>query len=106
MKIYFGFGLKSLDSVEKFLLLLSRGGTELRSILTLPTTTTSEEAEGAEGVWEGTQPGQLTTTDPRDIPYPTAPCSAHTAGGRSKKSGTSGGVAFVCPTHHHMSHMR
>ena len=37
--------------------------------------------------WEGTQPGQLTPTDQRDIPYHIM-CSAVKAGGGRRKGGS------------------
>ena len=47
--------------------------------------------------WEGTQPGQLTPTAQRDIPYHRTPCSAYKAGGRRRKGGTLGVMAFCLP---------
>ena len=35
--------------------------------------------------WEGTQPGQLTPTDQRDIPDHVVSCSAYKAGGRRRR---------------------
>ena len=46
---------------------------------------TSEQAGGVQGVGQGTQPGQLTPTDQRDIPDHMASCSAYKAGGRRKR---------------------
>ena len=37
--------------------------------------------------WEGTQPGQLTPTDPRGVPAHMASCSAHRAGGEGGRGG-------------------
>jgi len=46
---------------------------------------------------EGAQPGQLTPTDPRDIPYHVTSCSVYKAGGR-RKGGMFRVMAFVCPS--------
>ena len=47
--------------------------------------------------WEGTQLGQLTPTDQRDIPYHMTSWSAYKAGGRRRKGGTFGVMAFCLP---------
>ena len=47
--------------------------------------------------WEGTQPGQLTPTDPRGIPDHRMSCLAIKAGGR-RKEGIFGVMAFVFPS--------
>ena len=44
--------------------------------------------------WEGTQPGQLTLTDQRDIPHHTTSCSAIKTGGRRRKGRMFGVMAF------------
>jgi len=39
------------------------------------------------GNWEGTQPGQLTTANQRDIPCHMMSCSASKVGGKKKEGG-------------------
>jgi len=43
------------------------------------------------------QPGQLSPADQRDIPYHTVSFSAYKAGGRRRKRGMFGVMAFVFP---------
>ena len=50
------------------------------------------------GSWEGAQPGQLTQTGQRLIPYHTTSCPAYKAGGRRRKGGTFGVMALVFPS--------
>ena len=45
----------------------------------------------------GTQLGQLTPADPRDVPCHTASCSAYKAGGGRRKGGTSRVMALCLP---------
>lgn len=45
--------------------------------------------------WEGTQPGQLPSTDPREIPYHMASCSLYISWGRRRKGGIFKVIAFV-----------
>jgi len=51
--------------------------------------------------WEGTQPGQLTPTDQRDIPYHITSRSAIKAGGKKEERRTFMIVAFVLPNNHY-----
>jgi len=51
--------------------------------------------------WEGTQLGQLTPTDQRDIPCHITSCSAYKADGRRKKRWTWEVMAFVFPSNHY-----
>jgi len=48
--------------------------------------------------WEGTQLGQLTPTDQKDIPYHMTSCSSCKAGRRRRKEGTFGVMMFVFPS--------
>jgi len=45
--------------------------------------------------WEGTQPGQLTPTDQRNIPYHKTSCSTYKAGGRRRKWGDIGSYGIL-----------
>ena len=77
-----------------FLLLLSSAYTQSRPFLLL----TPLHQQGG---WrctrsrEGTQPGQLTPSDQRDIPYYMASCSAYKAGGRRRTGRLFGLMEFV-----------
>ena len=87
----------SVDNTGMFSLLLSSAYTESRPFLLL----TAPHQRGGWGCtrsWEGTQPGQLTPTDQRDIPYRMASCSAYKAGRRRRKGGTFGVMSFVFPS--------
>jgi len=48
--------------------------------------------------WEGTQPGQLTPNDQRDVPYHMMSCSTYKVGGRRRKRKTLGVTVFVFPS--------
>ena len=88
----------SVDNTGMFALLLSSAYTESRPFLLL-TPPHQQEGWGCTRTWEGTQLGQLTPTDQRDIPHHMASCSAYKAGGRRRKGGTFGVMAFVFPIH-------
>lgn len=45
---------------------------------------------GCTGKWEGTQQGQLTPANPRDIPHHMASCAAYKSGGRRRQEDHSG----------------
>ena len=49
------------------------------------------------GNWEWTQPGQVTPSDQRDIPYHMTSCSASKAGGKKKKRGNVCGNGVCLP---------
>ena len=53
------------------------------------------------GNWEGTQPGQVTWTSQRDIPYHMTCHAEYINWGRRRKVGTSGIMAFVFPSNHY-----
>ena len=75
---------KSVDYTGVFSLLLSSACTESRSFLLL----TAPHQRGGWGCtrsWEGTQPRQLTPTDPRDVPDHMMSSSADKSGGRRRK---------------------
>ena len=74
----------SIDNTEMFLLLLSSAYIESRPFLLL---TPPHQWAGWRCTrrWEGTQPGQLTPADQRDIPYHMASCSAYKAGGKRRR---------------------
>lgn len=78
MVLWVGFVLQTQgisDKTGKFLPLLSRDDTDPKLLL-LPT----PPAMGWECTREWTQPSQMTSADPRDIPEYLMPCSAHKAG--------------------------
>jgi len=52
--------------------------------------------------WDGTQPGQLTPADQRDIPYLTMSCSAMESEGKEEDAGTFVVMAFVFPHNHYI----
>ena len=76
----------SVGNTGMFSLLLSSAYTEPRPFLLLPP---PHQRGGWGGIrsWEGTQLGQLTPTDQRDIPDHKMSCSAYKAGGRRRKRG-------------------
>ena len=86
--------VNSVDNAEVFLLLLSSAYTESRSFLLL-TPPHQQIGWGCTRSWEGTQLGQLTPTDPRDIPDHMMSCLAYKAGGRRRKGGTFRITAIV-----------
>lgn len=79
MGLCFGFVLKTVDNSGMFSLSLSRAYTESRSFLLL-TPPHQRGGWGCTRSWEGTQLGQLTPADQRDIPDHMASCSAHKSG--------------------------
>lgn len=83
-----------------FLLFLSRACAELSSSLLL---TPSHQKECTRR-WEQTRLGQLTPSDPRDIPQKMLSVLAHKAEGRSVE-GTFGVMTFVYPINCNMSLM-
>ena len=78
----------SVDNTGMFSFLLSSAYPEPRALLLLPPPH-QRAGWGGTRSWEGTQPGQLTPTDPREIPHHTTSCSACKAGGRRRKGGRS-----------------
>ena len=72
----------SVDNPGMFSFLLSSAYTEPRPLLPL---TPPASSWGCTRSWEGTQLGQLTPTDQRDIPYHMTSWSAYKAGGRRRK---------------------
>lgn len=48
--------------------------------------------------WEGSQQGQLTPADPRDVPDPVVFCSAVKTG---EEAGRGEHLEFVFPSHHY-----
>ena len=79
----------SVDNSEMFSLLLSSAYT-VKAF--------SAWVGGSTRIWEGTQVGQLTPTDQRDILDHMASCSTYKAGGRRRKGGMFGVMVFVSPT--------
>ena len=77
----------SVDNTGMFLLLLTGAYTASRPFLLL-TPPHQWVGWGGTSSWEGTQPGQLTPTDPRHIPDHMTSCSAYRAGGRRRKRWT------------------
>ena len=76
----------SADNTGVFQLSLSSACTEPRP--SLPRTPPHQRAGwGCTRSWEGTQLGQLTPTDQRDVPHHMASHSAYRAGGRRRKWG-------------------
>ena len=102
MGLRFGFVLKTVlvDNTGMFLLLLSSAYTQSRSCLLL-TPPHQWVGWGCTRSWEGTQPGQLTPTDQRDIPYHMTSCSAYKARGRRRKWGMFGVMVFVFTGNHY-----
>ena len=99
MGLCFGFVLETVfDNTGMFSLLLSSADTEPRAFLLL-TPPHQQGGWGGTRSWEGTQPGQLTPTDPRDSPDHMTSRSAYKAGGRRRKGGTFRVMAFVFPSH-------
>ena len=76
MGLRFGFVLKTVLIIEVFSLLLSSAYTESRPFLLL-TPPHQWAGWGCTRSWEGTQPGQLTPTDQRDIPHHMTYCAQH-----------------------------
>jgi len=66
-----------------FSLLLSSAYTESRPFVLL-TLLLQQVGWGCTRSWDGTQLGQLTPPDQRDIPYPMASCSAYKVWGRRR----------------------
>ena len=91
----------SVDNTGMFQLWLSRAYTVSRPFLLL-TPPHQPGGWGCPRSWEGTQPGQLTPTDQRDIPYRMTSCAAYKAGGRRRKGGTFG-VMAICWSEHRLS---
>lgn len=52
------------------------------------------------GKWEGTQVGQVTSSDQRYIPDHMASSSVHKVRRRRRKRETFGAMEFVFPSHH------
>lgn len=77
---------KSHGSTWLFLLFLSRACAELSSFL-LPTPSHQRGGWGCTRSWEQTQLGELTPSDPRDIPHQTVSMLAHKAEGRRSVGG-------------------
>ena len=86
----------SVDNTGMFSLLLSSAYTESRPFLLLKPPH-QRVGWGCTRGREGTQPGQLTPTDQRAIPYHMTSCSAYKAGGRRRKGGTLGVMVFLKP---------
>ena len=86
MGLCFGFVLKTVLITQGCFLYCSY--TEPRPFLLLPP---PQQRAGWGGTrsWEGTQLGQLTPTDHRDIPDHMVSCAACKAGGRRRKGGCS-----------------
>lgn len=78
----------SVDKAGIFLLVLSSSCTDPRSFLLFV------RRLGCTMNWEGTWLGQLTSSVPRDIPYPVASCPAV---GRRRGKDMFRGMAFVFP---------
>ena len=87
----------SIDNTGVFSLLLSRAYTQSRPFLLL-TPPHQRAGWGCTRNWEGTQSGQLSPTDQRDIPYHMTSCSAYKAGGKRRNGGTFRGMVFVFPS--------
>ena len=92
MGLCVGFMLKSVLIMKRAM--LSSAYTEPRPLLLL-IPPHQPVGWGCTRSWEGTQLGQLTPTDQRDIPYHITSFSAYKAG----KRGTFGAMAFVFPSH-------
>ena len=97
MGLCFGFVLKTVLIIEVFT--IAEQCLHKAKAFSAPHTTTPASSWGCTRSWEGTQPGQLTPTDRRDIPYHMMSRSAYKAGGRRRQRGTFGVMAFVFPSH-------
>jgi len=76
----------SIDNAEMFSSLLSSAYTESRPLLLL-TLPHRQAGWGCTRTWEGTEPGQLTPKDQRDIPYHMMSCPAIKRGQKKKEGG-------------------
>jgi len=93
MRLCFGFVLKTVSIIGKSSFLLSSAYTVSRPFLLL-TPPHQRVGWGCIRSWEGTQPGQLTPADQRDVPYRRMSCSAYKAEGRRRKGRTLSVMAF------------
>ena len=95
----FGFVLKTVLITQRCFSYCWAGLTQSQGLFCFSPQPTSEQAEGGTRSWEGTQPGQLTPTDQKDIPDHMTSCLAYKAGGRRRNRGTFGVTTFVFPSH-------
>jgi len=91
----------SVDNTEVFLSLLSSAYTESRPFLLLAPLHQRAD-QRCTGSWEGTQLGQLTPSDQRDVPYQKTSCSAYKVGGRRRKLRIFRVIVFVFPSSSYM----
>jgi len=84
---------RTVDNTEMFSFLLSSTYTDSRSFLLL-IPPHQRVGWGCTRIWEGTQLGQLTPTDQRDIPYHDVMLSIQ-SWGKKKKAGDTGMTVFV-----------
>jgi len=90
-----------VDNKEMFLLLSSSAYTASRPFLLL-TPFHQQTGLGCKRSWEKTYPGQLTSTDQRDIPCHMTSCSAYKMGRSRRKGGTFEVMAFIFPSNRYM----
>lgn len=89
-----------VNDMEIFLLLLNSACTEPRPFMLL-VPPYQWITWGCARSWEGTQTGQLTPNDHRDIPDHMVSCSAYRTWGRGR-GGTFGVMEFFFPSHHYV----
>lgn len=77
--LWFGFVLQAVFIIHGVFIIAEQCMHRVKAFSTPPS---SEMAEGCTKSWEETEPGQLTSSDPRDSPSHMAPCSVHRYGGR------------------------
>jgi len=90
----------SVDNTGMFWLLLSSAYIEPRPFLLL--TPPHQGDWGCTRSWEGTQLGQLTPTDQRDVLYRMTSCSAMKAVERRRRGEMFRVMVFVFPSNHYM----
>ena len=107
MWLCFGFVLETVLIIQSLfcymvLLLLSSAYTEPRPFPLLAPPCQRDGWECTRS-WEGTQTGQVTQTDQRDIPYHMMSCSVYKElGGRGGGAAAFGVMVFVFPSNHYV----